>query len=66
MSERYVDITHTIKASEANGRRLLHDMKTGARFWEPLEVEVPVVIPELQEPKPKPEVPRKTKKLHHG
>ena len=67
-----IDITHTVKASAApsEGARYMFDPATGERHWvetvDMLTVPVEEPPPPPPEPAPEPEVPRKTKKLHHG
>ena len=60
---KLIDITHTVKASAApsEGARYMFDPTTDERFW---VEEIPEVVEVKSDPEP--EVPRKTKKLHHG
>lgn len=57
-----VDISYTVKASVANGRRLMKN-DDGTTFWEGGEPE-PVVEP-VVEPQPAVVHKPKAKKLHH-
>ena len=67
---KLIDITHTVKASAApsEGARYMFDPATNERYWveEIPEMAVPVEEPPPPPPEPAPEVPRKSKKLHHG
>lgn len=48
MEHNEVDVTHTVKASEADGRRLIKNVDTGETRWEGAPV-----VPTKPEKKPK-------------
>ena len=59
------DITYTVKASEANGRRLLKDTETGETVWEPAAEPVQSVTVEAVVPAPSP-TKRKRRQSEEG
>lgn len=53
MTDNYVDISFTVKASERNGRRLLRDLTTGQIFYEERRTKPrDIVIERVVEPDP--------------
>jgi hypothetical protein len=61
MCNNAVDISHTLKASDRNGRRLFRNLDTGEVFWEG-EEDVIEELPELL----KPTKPRRKRKDSEG
>lgn len=66
MSDNRIDITFTVKASVAAGRKLFRDLLTGQIYWEPAEVPVQTEVASPTAPVPSPVKKPRRKKSEEG